>query len=109
MPRIGAYNGHVTILVTDGLWLQSKTEDAVDIKMKQPEILPHLRESFPGARSLLNALSKGNVSEAKAIITQFHDAVSVGKFNIIKTDFNGELEPLWGYPPRGMQNMRISL
>lgn len=99
MSRIGSCNNHVTILVTDDLWLQSEEDDIVDWKLKASEVRSHLYTSFAGARLLIDALTARDTNRALEIINAFDDTSHVGKLKIMRDSFEGVLSPLWGYPP----------
>lgn len=99
MARIGSCEGRVTVLVKDGLWLQSDGDHAVDCKLKASDVQSYLRTSFAGCRPLVDALASRDIDLAVRLVTAFHDASHIGRFKIMKYPFDAELSPLWGYPP----------
>lgn len=102
MARIGSYNNHLTILVAENLWLMSESDDVTTLKMKAEDVAPHIRESFAGARPVLDALFRRDVAAAKDMITAYEDVAYVGKLKVMKSNFSDHLENLWGYPPGNM-------
>lgn len=98
MPRIGAYDNRLTILLSDGLWLRSSRDDLVDVKLRRDDVASWLRESNPGAFVLLDAIGKNDAHVVNQI-TRGTDITHVGRFQIMRFPFDGELEKLWGYKP----------
>ena len=97
MPRIGAYDNRLTILLSDGLWLRSSRDDLVDVKLRRDDVASWLRESNPGASVLLDAARV--VNQITGDIFRDTDITHVGRFQIMRCPFDGELEKLWGYKP----------
>ena len=99
MPRIGAYDNHLTILLRDDLWLRSSRDDLVDVKLRRDDVASWLRESNPGASVLLDAKNDARVVQITGDILRDTGITHVGRFQIMRYPFDGELEKLWGYKP----------
>lgn len=102
MPRIGAHDNRLAILLSDGLWLRSSRDDLVDVKLRRDDIASWLRKSNPGASVLLDAIGKNDARVFNHItedILRDTNITHVGHFQIMRFPFDGELEKLWERVP----------